>query len=211
MTSTSSTIIIGVTGGVGAGKSTAQNICSNLEFPAIDVDNYVHEILDGSNYVNSAILERFNSEFNYVPLLSNGLIDRKVVAEKTFKFLNFRLFLENLIHPIVKNYVLDWIILQKKKNTLGAFIFIPLMFESGMDKMVDFTINISASVKNRTNRLVNNRGWTKEDVKKRMNAQLDDDERCKRANYVVHNNSSIENFEIDFKKTINLIISSVNK
>ena len=203
----SSTIIIGVTGGVGAGKSVAQKLCSNLGFPNSDVDKYVHEILDGSNYVKSAILERFNSEFNCVPLLKNGLIDRKVIAEKVFKFQDFKLFLENLIHPIVKKNTAEWIDLQKKSNSKCAFVFVPLLFESGMDKMVDSSINISASVKNRTNRLIKNRGWSEYDIIQRMNAQLDDDDRCNRADYVVYNNSSIETFEIDFKKTINFITS----
>lgn len=210
MAAISSTIIIGVTGGVGAGKSVAQKICSNLGVPNSDVDEYVHEILDGSNYVKSAILDRFNSDFNCVPLLKNGLIDRKAIAEKAFNFPEFKLFLENLIHPLVKKNADEWINLQKNINSKCAFIFVPLLFESGMDKMVDFAINISASVKNRISRLINYRGWTESDIIKRMNAQIDDDERSKRADYVVYNNGSIETFEIDFKKTINFIISSKN-
>ena len=208
MASISSTIIIGVTGGVGAGKSAAQKFCRSWGFPNTDVDKYVHKILDDSNYVNSAILERFNSEFNCVPLLKNGLIDRKIIAEKAFKFHEFKLFLENLIHPIVKKNTADWICFQKKKKSKCAFIFVPLLFESGMDKMVDFSINISASVKNRTDRLIKNRGWTDDDISQRMKAQLNDDDRCNQADYIVYNNHSIETFEIDFKKTINFIISS---
>ena len=208
MTSTSSTIIIGVTGGVGAGKSAAQKVCCNLEFPNIDVDKYVHEILDGSKFVYSAILERFKSDFNCVPLTENGAIDRNAIAEKAFRFPDFMLFLENLIHPIVKKNAADWILLQKLNNSNCAFIFVPLLFESGMHKMVDFSINISASVNNRINRLINNRGLSESDIIQRMNAQLDDDVRCNRADYVVYNNGSIESFEINFKKTINFIISS---
>jgi len=207
----SSTIIIGVTGGVGAGKSTAQKICSNLGFPNIDVDDFVHEILDNSKFVNSAILKRFKSEFNSVPLLKNGLINRKLIAEKAFKVPEFKLFLENLIHPIVKKYTADWICLQNKNNSNFAFIFVPLLFESGMDKMVDISINISAFVKNRTDRIIKNRGWTVDEVSRRMNAQLNDNYRSSNADYVVYNNSSIETFEIDFKKTINLIISTKEK
>jgi len=208
VTSFPSTIIVGVTGGVGAGKSAAQKICSNLGFPNADVDKFVHKILDGSNFVNSAILERFNSQFNCVPLLENGLIDRKAIAEKTFKFQDFKLFLENLIHPIVKKESADWICFQKNNPSKCAFIFVPLLFESGMDKMVDLSINISATVKIRTNRLIKNRGWTKTDIILRMNAQIDDQERCNLADYVVYNNSSLETFEFNFKKIINLIISS---
>ena len=127
MTSISSTIIIGVTGGVGAGKSAAQKLCCDLGLPNIDVDKYVHEILDASNYVNSAILDRFNSEFNCVPLLKNGLIDRKAIADKAFKFPEFKLFLENLIHPLVKKNTADWICFQKNNNSKSAFIFVPLL------------------------------------------------------------------------------------
>jgi len=120
----SSKIIIGVTGGVGAGKSTAEKLCCSWGFPTADVDTFVHEILDGSNSVNSAILERFNSEFNCVPLLNNGLIDRKAVAEKAFQYPDFRLFLENLIHPLVKKHALDWINLQKKKRKVYVPLFL---------------------------------------------------------------------------------------
>jgi len=205
----SSKIVIGVTGGVGAGKSTAEKLCCKLEVPAVDVDDFVHEILDGSESVKSAILERFKSQFNCAPLTENGLIDRKIVAEKAFRRRDFRLFLENLIHPLVKQRTLDWINLQINDKRPCSAVFAPLLFESGMDKMVDCTINISASAENRTDRLIKERNWTHQDIYARMEAQMDDDERCKRADYVVYNNGSIEKFKKDFKNTINLIISTV--
>ena len=211
MTLSSSTIVIGVTGGVGAGKSSAQKICSSSGYNTVDVDDYVHDILDSSKSVNSAILQRFKLDFNSLPLMENGSIDRKALAQKAFKFPEFRLFLENLIHPLVKNLVTKWIISQKSNNVSCAFVFIPLLFESDMDKLFDATINISASVENRSMRLINSRGWTPSDVYARINAQLNDDIRCKRADYVVFNNSSIENLEINLKKIINCIISSLRE
>ncbi len=207
----SSKIIIGVTGGIGAGKSTAEKFCRSWGFPAVDVDSFVHEILDTSEFVKSAILEHFNSEFNSVPLHKNGLIDRKAVAEKVFQYPESKQFIENLIHPHVKIHAFKWLNKQQKKESPCAVIFIPLLFESGMDKMVDVTINISASVKNRTNRLVKSKGWTLKDINARIKAQLDDDERCKRADFVVYNNSSNETFEKDLKKTIDYIINKNQK
>jgi len=206
--SNSYTIIIGVTGGVGAGKSVAQNFCDKLGFPNTDVDKFVHEILDDSKSVNSAILERFNSQFNAVPILNNGLIDRNAIAEKVFNFDDFKLFLENLIHPLVKKFTNEWICSKKAINSKCAFIFVPLLFESGMDNMVDVSINISASVNIRTQRLIKNRGWDKNKIMKIIDAQLDDEIRSKNADFVIDNNCSIKNFEENFYKIISSIIAS---
>lgn len=134
-------------------------------FPVYDADKIVHEIL--------------------------GNVDRKALGEKVFNDPEARKKLEEYIHPKVKNEILKIF----KQNIDVAFISIPLLFETRFDSLFDKIIFVQCDDDIRLQRLMRRNNFTEEQALKRMNAQQSQNEKMQKSDFIIYNNSSLEDLE----------------
>ena len=156
---------IAITGNIASGKSEVEKIIAQ-DFPVFDADKIAHKFL--------------------------GNVDRRALGEKVFSDPVARKKLEDYIHPKVKDEILKIFCESQDKY---VFVSIPLLFETGFDKLFDKIIFVQCDDKLRLERLMKRNNFTKEQALKRMNAQMPQDDKIKKSDFVIHNNSTKEELD----------------
>ncbi len=179
--------LIGLTGGIATGKSTVEKILENLGAKVIDADKIVHFLLN-QDFIKEEIRKFFPNVFD-----DKNKIDRKKLAQIIFNDFQKKKVLENILHPLVHQYIEEWIEANKDKDIL--FISVPLMIETGSYKRYDKIVLVYAPKELQLKRLME-KGYTKEEAIARINAQMDIEEKRKYANYIIENTGSIQDLEM---------------
>ena len=175
---------VGLTGGLGAGKSEALRSLAELGAATLSSDEVVHELLL-SDEVRDAVIERLGPE-----VAPEGALDRTRIAERVFGDDDARAWLEGLLWPRVGERVNAW---RSAVDTAdpaprAAVVEVPLLFESGMEKAFDATVAVVADESLRRER-ASGRGHAAPD--ERAGRQLSQEEKAQRADFVVRNDGSI--------------------
>jgi dephospho-CoA kinase len=178
-------LTIGLTGGIAAGKSEALAAFSRLGAATLSSDAVVHELLD-SEPLLGRLVERWGSE-----VAPDGSVDRNRIGEIVFADPDQLTWLEQEIHPLVGERTGAWLA-GLPADTEIAVIEVPLLFESGGEKGFDVTIAIVTADEVRRERAAA-RGHAL--VDEREARQLAQDEKAKRADYIVENDGSVEDLE----------------
>lgn len=186
------TRFVGLTGGIGAGKSEALAAFERRGVPVLSTDEVAHDILD-DDQVRTALVERWGEE-----IAPGGAVDRDRVGEIVFADLDELAWLESVTHPRVGAKVLEW------RQSLGpemdiAVVEVPLLFEAGMDEAFDATLAVVAGDEIRDARL-RKRGQA--GLAGREDRQLDQAEKERRADHVVRNDGSLEELDRAVNKLI---------
>lgn len=176
---------IGLTGGIGCGKTAAAAAFGRLGFRVISADRLAHEVLLAPRVLR-AIQERWGDEV----LLENGLPDRKFIAARVFANPADRAWLESLIHPAVQEAWQSAI----ADSSVDWLVEIPLLFEKGWEGKFDRTVCLSSTRDHQLERL-KERGWSEADLTAREAAQLPLAEKERRAGHVLHNDGSLADLE----------------
>lgn len=184
-TSRSKPIIIGLVGGIGAGKSTVAGILEELGFYRIDSDREARAALDRED-VRMQLVRWWGKGI----LNEQGTVDRKAVAEIVFKDPTQRSRLEELVHPIVKSSRAAMIDRARDDGRRGVVLDAPLLFEAGSDKECDAVFFIEAPVQARMARVAS-RGWNQEELLRREAVQLSLEEKKSRATVTILNNGDV--------------------
>ena len=179
---------IGLTGGIGAGKSTALEALERLGAATLSTDRVVHELYE-SDQVRDAVAERFGPG-----VLSDGVVDRPALATAAFATPEDRGWLEQLLWPRVGQRMVAW---RQGLDRLAdppraAVVEVPLLFESGMDGAFDATIAVISDEEIRHQR-ASARGHQALD--ERAARQLSQEEKAQRATYVVVNDASMRDLQ----------------
>jgi dephospho-CoA kinase len=179
------TRFIGLTGGIGAGKSEALAAAERLGAATLSTDRVAHDLLDRED-VRALLVERWGGE-----VAAGGAVDRARVAEIVFERPEDLRWLESQIHPRVGEAVLAW------REALGdevevAMVEVPLLFEAAMEGAFDATAAVIAADPIREERLAA-RGQP--GLEGRESRQLDQDEKARRADHVIRNDGSLEDLE----------------
>lgn len=192
--------IIGLTGGIGTGKSTAEEIFKRLGAYVIDADSIVHQL-----YKQEHIKEKLKQIFTEDIFDNNQEIDRKKVARIVFSDKTKRKALEEIIHPEVNKYIDEWLNQIEKNNPDAvAIVSVPLMIETGSYKKYQKIILVYAPKELQIERLIK-KGYSYEEAVSRINAQMDIEEKLKYADYVIINTSTLENLENQVKRVFDEI------
>lgn len=185
---------VGLTGGLGAGKSTALAAFSELGAATLSTDAVVHELL-GSTEVRDAVVSRFGPS-----ALVDGVVDRSAVAKQAFGNEEDREWLEGLLWPRVGERVAEF------RDSVGpvpaAVVEVPLLFESGMETAFDHTIAVVAEEDVRAER-AGARGH--EAVSERAGRQLTQDQKSQRADFTVRNDGTPEELKAELAKILDSI------
>lgn len=176
---------IGLTGGMGAGKSEALRVLEELGAATLSTDAVVHDLLAGDE-VRDELVTRFGEQ-----VAPGGQIDRGAVATLVFGQPDERTWLEGVLWPRVGERVNDWREenLRRQPPPRALVVEVPLLFEAEMDGVFDHTIAVIASDRVRTER-TGDRGHA--GVESRNSRQLTQQEKAERAEYVVENDGSLE-------------------
>ncbi|MCX7760254.1 MAG: dephospho-CoA kinase [Hydrogenothermaceae bacterium] len=194
--------IIGLTGGIGTGKSTVEEIFKKLGCYVIDADKVVHSL-----YKDEIIKKKIKDLFTDEVFDEYGEIDRKKLAQIVFKDISKRKILESLIHPQVNRFIENWIEeISKKDPDAIVIVSVPLMIETGSYKKYDKIILVYATKDLQIKRLLK-KGYTQEEAISRIDAQMDIDEKLKYADYVIYNTSTLEDLEREVKDVFEKIKS----
>lgn len=186
------TRFVGLTGGIGAGKSEALAAFERRGVPVLSTDKVAHDILD-DELVRDALVERWGPE-----IASEGVVDRDRVGAIVFADRDELTWLESVTHPRVGAKVLEW------RQGLGpeveiAVVEVPLLFEAAMDDAFDATLAVVADDEIRDSRL-RERGQA--GLAGREDRQLDQAEKERRADHVIRNDSSLQELDREVEELI---------
>ena len=186
------TRFVGLTGGIGAGKSEALAAFERLGAATLSTDRVAHDLLDDEE-VRSALVDRWGEE-----VASGGGVDRERVSEIVFNDRDELAWLESVTHPRVGAHVLEW--RQGLANEVPlAVVEVPLLFEAAMEDAFDATIAIVAADELRDARL---RERGQGGLAGREARQLDQAEKERRADHVIRNDATLEELESEVRKVI---------
>ena len=172
-------LLIGLTGGIGSGKSTVAKVFISLDIPVFNSDVEAKKIINNDSDVVDAIKDEFGEVY------INGILDSKKIAEIVFNDKNALVKLNDIVHPKVKDAFEQWVNNNMDKNILIKEAAI--LFETGGYKELDKTILITAPEKIRIQRVVNRDGVGLLDVQRRIDSQLSDEKKIELSDYVINN------------------------
>jgi dephospho-CoA kinase len=184
---------VGLTGGIGAGKSTVADLFARRGAVVIRADELARQVIEKSTPGFDKVVSRFGNNI----LDEDGNIDRAKLATIVFSEQKSLEDLENIIHPLVREET-NRIISRQTPETI-IINEIPLLLEKQMQSLFDCLIIVISSEKNRLARLVNN-GFTQDQVKARMAKQVDDETRKASADYLIVNDGDLNQLEKDVEK-----------
>ena len=182
------TKIIGITGGIGSGKSTVSKFIEELGFPVYDSDFWAKELVNIDENLKSRIIELLGDE-SYD---ENGKYNRKFVAEKVFDHQELLLKLNQIIHPAVKIHFENWV---NAQNAEFVFKETALLFELKLNESCYQSILVTADENIRIKRVMDRDGRTYREVKEIIDKQMPEVDKVKLADFVIQNNTDLESLK----------------
>lgn len=171
---------IGITGGIGAGKTFVSKRLEAMGFPIFDSDKVAKQLMNNNPEIRIKLTEWIGEEcYN-----ENGL-NRAFVAQKMFNNAELKQQIEQLVHPKVAQAFDKWA--EEQESNL-VFIESAILYESGFDQYVDKVLMVDADTETRIKRTMQRDICSREQAEQRVNAQMDQAEKRKRANFVLENN-----------------------
>jgi dephospho-CoA kinase len=185
------TMRIGLTGSIAMGKSEAAKILREHGLPVFDADAEVHKLYDspeGANFIRPFVPEATQS----------GKVDRQIITAHVMKDPALLAQLEKRVHAEIANRREAFIAAAEAGGAKAVVLDIPLLFEVGADKSVDKTIVISSTPELQRVRALGRPGMTEERLNLILARQMPDAEKCRRADAVIHNTSTL----LEMKKSL---------
>ena len=179
--------IIGLTGGIGCGKSEAAKHLKNLGAVHVDADGISREMTAPGGQALPAIREKFGDQV----FAQDGTLDRAALGRIVFESEPHRRMLEGIIHPLVQNRTLAEIEAAGARGDKVVILDVPLLFETGMDVLCDETWVVTADRETQISRVML-RGLTAEEAQARIDSQMTTEERNAKATRVINTDRSIE-------------------
>lgn len=170
---------IGLTGGIGSGKSFIANILEHMGFPVYYSDSRSKELTKSNPTIRTGLISLFGED-----VYLDGEFNTQFVATKIFQNEEYRQKVNQLIHPIVRKDFEDWI---KYQNSDLVFNEAAILFETGAYKNFDATILVCAPMELKIKRVMNRENCSEEEVLARMSKQWSDEEKRKLADFVIEN------------------------
>lgn len=185
-------MIIGITGGIGSGKTYVSNLFEQEGIPIYNADCRAKIIINSSIQIREKIIEEFGEE-SYCETSLNAKYISSIVFDNAEKLEK----LNAITHPVIKEHFIDWAKQELKTNKIVG-IESAILFQSGFDTAVDKVICITADVETRINRVIARDNSSREEIEKRINSQEDTERLLKKADFIIDTNEN------------NLILSQIN-
>lgn len=190
--------LVGLTGGIGSGKSTVAALLEERGAVVVDADRIAREVVEPGTEGLSEVVDRFGEDV----LDDEGRLDRPAVAELVFADDEARADLNAIIHPRVRQRIGERLARVAEEEQGGddgrnriVILDVPLLVEGGADHGYQDVIVVTAPEEVRVRRLVEDRGMDPDDVRARIASQTDDQERLQVATHVIENDGTLEDLE----------------
>ncbi len=181
-------MILGVTGGIASGKSTVSEALGRLGAAVVSADDLAREVVRPG----SPVLERLKERFGREILLPEGALDRRALAGIVFADPRARADLNAIVHPAVAALALRRLTEAASSGAPLVVYEAPLLFEAGAQERVDAVLVVTVDEPVQIKRLMARDGFTEEEARSRIAAQIPQAEKAARADYVIDNSGSPE-------------------
>ena len=188
------TLEIGLTGGIGSGKSTVSAGLVKRGAVLVDADAIVRDLQKPGKPVFKKMVERWGEKI----ITNEGELDRQGVADIVFKDAEELAALNEIVHPLVRDEIAN----QREKYIKGnapIILDIPLLIESGYENLSGIIV-VDLHTEEAVERLVKYRGFSREDALNRISSQVDREERLSKADFVIDNNGDLDSLEKEIDK-----------
>jgi dephospho-CoA kinase len=192
--------LIGITGGIGSGKSTVGDMLAGLGYTVIDSDRVAHELTSPGSKVLAEIVEHFGTEV----LHPDGGLDRKKLGSIVFSDPSRRKELESILHPRIVAECLDRAgkADREPEGREPVFILAPLLFEAGLEDLFDSIWLCYAPDEIRIDRVMKRDQVERESVIRRMRAQVSDESKREKVDIIINTGGSIDEMESNVLKAL---------
>jgi dephospho-CoA kinase len=174
-------IVLGLTGSIGMGKSTAASVLRRLDVPLYDADAEIHKMLGRGGAAVAAVEAAFPGVRS-----ETGAVDRGLLGQRVFGKPEELRRLEKILHPMVRAVERRWVARQLARRERLVVLDIPLLFETDRIDRVDGVIVVSAPARLQRERVLRRKGMTAGRLDAILNSQLPDHDKRQRADFVVH-------------------------
>ena len=184
-----------LTGGIATGKSSVCSLLQLYGFKIIDADKVAHQMLETHT---KEIAKLFGDEY-----IADGKVDRKKLGSLIFSNRDERLKLEKLLHPLIKEEIEKQASFCESKN-VPYIVDIPLFFEN-RNYDIDEVVVVYCDKNTQLQRLINREGLSKEEAQKRVDAQMDIDEKKELADFVIDNTQNLKHLQAEVNRFVKYI------
>ena len=193
---------IGLTGGIGSGKSEVSNFFHSWGAFIFDADKEAKNIINKNKQAQQEIIKEFGSDV----INADNIIDKRKLARVAFQDEFHQLRLNSIIHPFVFKKIDKTFDKIKLDNNYKSFIVdAALIYESGADTHMDYVIVVTSLLRFRTERIMSKGNINRDDFMKRVALQWSDEDREHMADFIIQNNSDLKNLKKESKKVFDSI------
>jgi len=173
-------ILIGLTGGIGSGKSTISRLLGVMGIPVYIADMESKRLTESSPVIREKLTEKFGMD-----LYAEGKLNKALLASLIFGNDDNRRYVNSVIHPEVRSDFDRW----KEQHSQSPVLVIEtaILFESGFSNSVDVSVTVAAPEELRIRRVALREGWSRESIVSRMQSQLPEEEKIRLSDYVIYN------------------------
>lgn len=175
-------IKLGITGGIGAGKSVVVSFLKTIGIPVYIADDESKKLTSTSPRIKAQLIKQFGED-----LFAGGILNKALLASLIFENKNNLRMVDSIIHPEVMSDFVAWSVKHAEKKLVAMEAAI--LFESGFDKTMDFIVTVTAPQEERIERILKRNKTTREEILSRMSNQLPEEEKCKRSGFVIYNDN----------------------
>jgi len=185
-------MIVGLTGGIGSGKTTVLKEFINLKIPVYIADVEAKKLMNTSKEIKAKLIELFGKE-----VYTNDILNRSFIADKVFYDKDLLVELNKIVHPVVYQHFKEYI----KNNSTPYLVYEnAILFENKREYLCDKVIVVTATLENRIARVIQRDTTTKQAVLARMKNQWSQESKIEKADYVIYNDDILS-----LKKQVNQI------
>ena len=195
-------MIVGLTGGIGTGKSTVSRKLRERGYPVIDLDVISREVIEYPEVIDE-LVRNFGNEIleNQDNTSRKKSISRNKLRQTVFKEEKKVSVLNSIMHPPIVEEMRRQVE-NLKKNYKTVFVEVQLLFEAKLEKEFDLTVLVYADKKTQLERVLKRDGRKEEEVQQIINAQMDMTEKRRLSNYIIENNGDSEMLDLEIEKFI---------
>ncbi len=175
--------IVGLTGGIGSGKTTVANMFADLGIDIIDADLIARQVVQAKSTALSAIAQHFGAEY----IKRNGELNRALLRTKIFSNQDDKLWLNNLLHPLIRQTLLAEITASQSPYCL---LVAPLLLENELDKLVNTVVVVDIPQELQLSRTLARDTSSKDEIQAIINSQISRDKRLSAADHIIDNSNT---------------------
>ena len=192
---------VGLTGGIGSGKSTVARMLADEGFPVVDADQIAREIMEPGSPVLADVADVFGADL----IDDTGALNRGELARRAFASKEQTAKLNAITHPAIRAESNRRFDAAEAAGERAVIYDMPLLVDLGLNKEMDLTVVVDVDVDERVRRLVDKRGLAERDARARIAQQVDDVTRLAAADVVIDNNGSQEALAPQVEKLVGLL------